>query len=166
MRSIFRPQGPIAVDVEDQHLLLSHRWHRNKAYGYAVRNHRDGGRAAPSRTLYLHRVIMQAQPGQFVDHISGDILDNRRCNLRLCTKSQNGMNRRKANFATTSRFHGVHWCRRAERWRAQIKLRTGRRPIGNFGSEEAAARAYDAAAREHFGEFARLNFPQAGKRAA
>lgn len=95
----------------------------------------------------------------FVDHINGDGLDNRRANLRPATKSQNTMNS-PLRLDSTSGFRGVSFTPQTGRWRAVIKVNYKRLHIGYFDEPEDAARAFDAAARIHHGEFARLNFPQ------
>lgn len=109
-----------------------------------------------TRCIKMHRLILGAEPGQFVDHINGDGLDNRRGNLRLCTKAENSRNRRihtgnVAGFKGVTPHHG--------RWRAVIKASGQRLSLGVFGTREEAARAYDAAAMVHHRGFARLNFP-------
>lgn len=104
----------------------------------------------------LHRVILDALPGQEVDHINGDGLDNRRCNLRLVHQQQNQMNRRAQRGS--SRFKGVSWHSSHRKWRAQIRHNGSKLWLGAFGSEDDAARAYDAAALELFGPYARVNF--------
>lgn len=122
---------------------------RHHVYRYACRK-------ADGRTLMLHRAIMQPPAGMVVDHINGDGLDNRRENLRIATRKQNAQNRRK-HKPTSSRFIGVYWHRYGKRWVAEIRGEH----LGMFTSEEAAARAYDAAARSKYGEFASLNFDAA-----
>lgn len=96
-----------------------------------------------------------------IDHKNGNGLDNRRSNLRFCTNAQNQHNQRKwgsrSGKPLSSRYKGVSWHRRGH-WRAKIQAQGKRRYLGQFQSEEAAARAYDRAARELHGEFAVLNF--------
>lgn len=108
----------------------------------------------PRPQVYLHRLLTAAQPGMDVDHANANALDNRRVNLRVATRTQNNANNRRRN---PSGFRGV--TPRGERWIARVM--TGGRPmhLGVYDSLHEAARAYDAAARELFGEFARLNFP-------
>lgn len=104
-----------------------------------------------------------------VDHANGNPLDNRRSNLRRATATENARNRRKSRPArgrvAASKYKGVHPSRDRRYYEATITLDGRNKRLGKFVHEEDAARAYDAAARVHFGAFARLNFPQgkAGK---
>ena len=108
----------------------------------------------------VHRKILGLFPndGLEVDHINHNGLDNRRCNLRVCTRQQNQMNKRA--MKGSSKFKGVFWHSHAKKWGACITLQGRNKYIGVFISEIDAARAYDRYAAEHFGEFAYLNFPQ------
>jgi hypothetical protein len=105
---------------------------------------------------------LQAPDGLTVDHISGDLLDNRRANLRLCTLAENQRNSAKQRRARASRYKGVHRGKGPRPWVAQIGARP-RCHIGCFATEEEAGRAYDAEARRRWGEYARLNFPMEGR---
>jgi len=113
-----------------------------------------------SKMVQLHRVIMKAKKGQIVDHINRDTLDNRKINLRICNKSQNGMNR-PANKNSKSGIKGVSWCVRDNRWTAHISKKIDgkykQKSLGNFKIKEEAASAYNKAAKELFGEFAFIN---------
>ncbi len=114
-----------------------------------------------SVAVLLHRLIAGAQPGEQVDHVNGDALDNRRCNLRICTPTQNMQNRRKSptkdGRPTTSQYKGVHFDAKRQRWIAQITIGGVQRKIGRFRDEMAAAAAYDVAACRLFGDFALTN---------
>ena len=111
---------------------------------------------------YAHRLAWLYVHGEWpseIDHINGDGLDNRLVNLRPVTSHQNHANRHK--IWGVSRYKGVN--RSASKrnpWRAEIQVKGRSIYLGVFPSQEAAARAYDAAAREHFGEFARTNFEE------
>lgn len=95
-----------------------------------------------------------------VDHINGDGLDNRRSNLREANAAQNAANA-GLRSDSVSGFKGVYPNTAGGLpWKAEIRANGKRRYLGIFGDPATAARAYDAAAREAFGEFARLNFPQ------
>lgn len=111
-----------------------------------------------SITVLMHRFILNAPPDKHVDHINGDGLDNRRSNLRLVTPAQNQQNLRTRQSKTG--FRGVQYDPRKRRHYARIKANNQKIWLGFFDSAEDAARAYDAAAIKHHGEFARVNFPR------
>ena len=89
----------------------------------------------------------------------GNPLDNRRANLRFCTRSQNNMNRRPS--MKTSKYKGVYFRKDTGKWRAEIKADGCRSNIGCYGTEESAAIAYNEAAKSLHGEYARLNIVSA-----
>lgn len=107
--------------------------------------------------IYLHRVIMDAPKGMDVDHINGDGLDNRRCNLRLATHSEN-MRNKSMQSNNTSGFKGVSWHKQNKKWTVTISTSGKDVYLGLFGNLEEAAVAYDKAAIEYYGEFARTNY--------
>ena len=156
-------QGYVAiVDSEDAEAVLAFRWHaRPCARGvYAGRNtRRPDGRRAPQ---LLHTFLTG---WSYVDHRNGDGLDNRRANLRETTRAENMRNRRR-NLNSTSGYKGVGWHKVAQKWWASIQADGRRRHIGLYPTAEEAALAYDAAARDLHGEYATLNFPAPGERAA
>lgn len=107
-------------------------------------------------SILMHRLILDAQLGEQVDHVNRNGLDNRRANLRLCSQSQNNANR-PARSGTSSKYKGVTWSRSIRRWTVQAGHGGY---VGCFPSEEDAARAYDVVAKNKWGEFALLNFPE------
>lgn len=108
--------------------------------------------------LQLHREVLGVGPEVDVDHGDHDGLNCRRHNLRAASDHQNqGNQRRRAD--NTSGFKGVGWKRDRGCWSARIKRGGRTSHLGYFDSPEAAAKAYDAAARETFGPFAYTNFP-------
>jgi hypothetical protein len=149
--------GQAVVDSAVAELLRGHVWSESPQ-GYAVAKIRRHGRQA---TLFMHRVIMGLAHGDFrhVDHVNHDKLDNRLSNLRLATNAQNQHNQVPRTGASSA-FKGVVWHRRDKRWIARIHVQSKAIVLGRFTDEIAAALAYDAAARRHFGEFAYLNFPE------
>jgi hypothetical protein len=105
----------------------------------------------------MHRVILGAKNGQFVDHLNRDTLDNRRQNIRLTTINHNNHNRVKG-FRNKTGFRGVSFSEGNKRWRASIRDNGRTRYLGCFGSPEDAAKAYDEAALQIYGEHAVTNF--------
>ena len=159
--SVRRPiplsQGLTAwVSPQDFRRVVKRKWSAFRKPGgcvYAQANLKAGGRWV---RVLLHRFVMDAPAGTQVGHRNGDGLDCTRDNLRLCTHGQNIHNQKPR--AGTSRFKGVSR-KTPTRWVAQIMANRKWKYLGLFATEEEAARAYDAAAVELHGEFARLNFP-------
>ena len=94
-----------------------------------------------------------------IDHINHNGLDNRRENLRICTNAENNRHRRKPKN-NTSGYKGVCWDKSKKKWRARIEKDNKNIHIGYYNILEEAARAYDAKAKELFGKYAQLNFPE------
>ena len=106
----------------------------------------------------VHRLVYLYHHGylpKFVDHINGNRVDNRIENLRDCSSSENNQNRIKK--IATSKWYGVCWAKKENRWKAQIQVNHTNKHIGYFATEDEAARAYNRAAKNSFGEFARIN---------
>jgi len=157
MRHIKLTRGLFAmVDDEDYEMLSHYKWMAcKKGSGfYAARNSEIGGRHT---TIRMHRQILLPDPDKEVDHINGDQLDNRRCNLRPCTRTQNRHNTRSA-AGSTSKFVGVYWDSQRKAWRARVTVDGKRVHVGLFQDETEAAKARDIAATEAYGEWAWLNF--------
>jgi hypothetical protein len=152
MKEIILTQGKVAiVDDDDYEWLNRLKWRYNT--GYAGRTI---GSRKNQKSVYMHRLILQVPDGLETDHINHDTLDNRKENLRICTRSENNCNR--ANKRNTSGFHGVHFNKEYKEWYATIMVNRLKKYLGNFKTAEEAARAYDKAARELHREFANLNF--------
>jgi len=145
------------VDDEDYKRVSQHKWCVNND-GYAVRGEYMGNHR--TKAILMHRFLARTPDGLETDHRNTDRLDNRKSNLRTATKQQNQMNSRKLTRAS-SQYKGVSYDKRSSRWDARIKVNYRSRLIGLFTSEIAAAMAYDIAARDLFGEYARLNFKPA-----
>lgn len=167
VRQIPLTRGLVAlVDAADFELVGNYNWHAVPSNPpgrfYAVRGTRVGGKY---RNIFMHNQLMGVEPSiaKAVDHKNHDGLDNRRENLRISDRYQNMRNRRKLKPGT-SKYKGVCFVSTMQTWEAKIAAgpvqRNGKRKqllLGRFSSEAEAARAYDAAATEHFGEFAVLN---------
>lgn len=147
-------QGFALIDDADAALVTGYHWHlhRRPNTNYAKASRTTGRRQQP----YMH-VLILGQRG--VDHINGDGLDNRRANLRKAGQVLNLANQRP-QVGRSSRYKGVSWYVPTRRWRASIKTCGRQRHLGYFDQEADAARAYDRAALDAWGEYARLNFPR------
>lgn len=137
------------VDEEDYDRVSVYNWcsYFNGRVPYAQCDH-----------VTMHHFILKV--ALEIDHKNLNGLDNRKENLRICSHSENGMNRPKRRTPTSSKFKGVSFARNVGKWHAEITIRPKRWNLGYFINEEDAARAYDKAALEKFGEFSILNFPR------
>ncbi len=151
------------VDAEDYNRLNKYKWCLSKTThtNYAltrVKAKRVKGKRAKRKAMLMHRFILNAPRHLVVDHINHNGLDNRKKNLRLCTRAENNRNRR--SFCKgTSRYKGVSWDKKRKLFLAAIRCNGKYYNLGRFKSETKAAKAYDKKAKELFGEFAFLNFP-------
>jgi len=147
------------AEPQDYYRLCNFKWtlNGNGIKFYAVRYARvDPGK---TKTIRLHREIMNPPAGFLVDHGNLDYLDNRRANLRLATHSQNQCNKAKRKSKTSSRFVGLSRDKTRGEWDVRLKHLGKNLWIGRFSDEIEAAKAYNAAVRKYHGEFTRLNFP-------
>jgi hypothetical protein len=150
------------VGAEDLAALPSTAVYSLDKDGYAVGNFYSEELRKGVRFL-VHRWVMREPEGLVVDHINGNRLDNRKSNLRACTVAQNSQNRRKpvknyAGGAPTSKFKGVYRRRqKPTKWYAAIRVAGRSQFLGSFDTETEAARAYNMAATEAWGEYAGLN---------
>lgn len=147
-------QGKFAiVDEEDYTKVIIYNWkllrlsHRLE---YVRASHKG-------KKIYLHRLIMGFPENKCIDHKNHNGLDNRKENLRKCTRAENNMNIPKRK-ESKSKFKGIFWHPKANKWCAQISINNKMCHIGLFNKEEDAAMAYDEKARIFYGEFACTNF--------
>jgi len=152
-------QGQVAlVDDEDFERLNAFKWHSqwnpHTQSFYAVRNSPKAG--GKQLTVRMHREIMGAKSNKQVDHENHNTLDNRKENLRVCTREQNARNGRSRRN-NTSGFKGVSWDKRALKWLAHVGAHGKAKHLGYFANPIEAAVAYDAAAVLVHGEFAMTN---------
>jgi hypothetical protein len=159
MKEIPLTRSKIAlVDDEDYPELSKFKWHaESKKYGfYACRRVNNQGKI---NRLSMSRFLMSPPKGLVVDHINHNTLDNCRSNLRVCSVGENCRNRKKPR-TNTSGYKGVVWQESRKSWRASLETGDKTVWLGNHGNREDAARAYDVKAKELFGAFAFLNFPE------
>ncbi len=150
-------RGVVLVDDADFPSLSKRKWFikKEKHTSYAVAMiYRDGKRT----TIRMHREILGLKKGDKHDgeHQDGDGLNNQRFNLRKCTRSQNSMNQHKTYGS--SQYKGVSLYKPTGKWRAEIMKDGKSHYLGAHALEDEAARVYDEAAKELFGEFANTNF--------
>ena len=156
MKEISLTKGKVAlVDDADYEFLSRFKW-----CAHAITNTFFASRR-PTKLFkheLMHRAILSPIPkGLEVDHIDGNSLNNQKSNLRPCTRSQNQWNSR-LNSNNTSGVKGVSWYKKRSLWVAHIGVLGKRKTLGYFDEKEAAALAYDNAARSLFGEFAKTNY--------
>jgi hypothetical protein len=145
--------GTVIVDDADYERVAAQRWyvmcprHISDDLSYAAAK-------INGRRVLMHRFLCDAADGIVIDHINRNGLDNRRSNLRPCTRAENLRNRKRGKN-NTSGFKGVYQER--GRWRAQINIGGRRFHLGSYKSAELAHSAYVTAAQQLHGEFARFN---------
>jgi len=141
------------VDADMFDYLNQWKWYY-KEPGYAERTqHVKNGK---KKHIKMHRLIMDTQEDMDVDHIDNDGINNTKENLRNCTRQQNLMNKSKQSNGK-SIFKGVYWEKGLNKWRSRIKANNKHIHLGVFLKEKEAAKAYNEAAKKHFGEFAYIN---------
>jgi hypothetical protein len=166
-------RGLIAIVDDEDAELAKFKWHIFGGHRtfYAMRNLRRLAGKRPR--VSLHRAVWaRAHPGEpmppKLDHRDGNGLNCRRSNLRPATTRENGRNRRMTTNNKAG-YIGVYLCRtesRSRPWRAELQADGQRAWCGYFETSQAAAIARDVVARDMFGDFATLNFPQPGERSA
>jgi len=157
-------KGKFAIVDDEDYDLFSGAVHAFCTDGiwYAVKSAHSGSNVYPHRQI-LERILGRSlNRAEHADHKNGDSLDNRRANIRLATSTENQRNRRKQRTfcgrPTSSIYKGVKFMPKEKRWHATIYI--ARKPVflGSYVNEIDAAYAYDKAACERFGDFARTNF--------
>jgi len=142
----------ILIDDENYDWLIKYKWYLDIT-GYARINIWISGKRTQK---LIHQLIINSQKGEEIDHIDRNTLNNQKENLRVVNKAQNQMNSKSRN-GSVSKFKGVGWHKRDKKWTAKICLNYKTRWLGYFNNEIDAAKAYNKAAKELFGEYANLN---------
>jgi len=148
------------VDPDDYYRLSEYNWFlsagiRNNSYAVRRSPNRNGKRG---KVIRMHREVANTPDGVVCDHINGNSLDNRKANLRSATHLQNSWNARKSSKSCSSKYKGVTFYKKQQKWQGQICVNGKKIFLGEFKEEKQAAKEYDKAAKKYFGEFAKLNF--------
>lgn len=130
------------IDLDDIDKVKDYKWSL-LSNGYV---------AYKSKKIRLHRFITDCPDNMVVDHINHNPLDNRKCNLRICTQQENMMNQ-SINSKNTSGITGVVWNKQKNRWMAQIMCNKKNINLGLFNTKEEAIEARKQAELEYFGEY-------------
>jgi hypothetical protein len=148
----------VLIDDEDYNKIKVYKWYINKD----KKNNRYTVRATlykklskynyKHKSIYIHSLIMNAKKGEVVDHKNHNTLDNRKCNLRICTNQQNIFNQ-KLNKRNTSGYKGVSFNKSAKKWKAKVCYNYKDYYLGLFSNILDAKKAYEIKAKELFKEF-------------
>lgn len=150
-------QGKFAIiDTEDFERVNQYKWQVAKRGRFFYATAYLGKRNGKYVRQYMHRFILNALPEQLLDHINYNGLNNRKSNLRFCSKSQNAANS-IGGKNRKSRYKGVYWQKDRKKWAADIRISNKTIHLGRFKKESEAGYAYNQAAIRYFDTFARLN---------
>lgn len=139
----------IFFDIEDLPIINSRRWYVDKD-GYLASSYIYNGCRC---FAMFHRIVMNAKPGQIVDHINRNRADNRKNNLRCCSRFENNLNRGRRSTNKSGTI-GVYYDDKRNKWIANITYNKRRIFIGRFSTKEAAVKARLQKEAELFKEFA------------
>lgn len=154
------PDGEECVKIpltQNKYALIDEEdWERINSYKWRIKSssNTEYAQTGDSKSVFLHRFIMSPPNNKEIDHINGNGLDNRKKNLRICTRSQNIINRK---FDNKTGYRGVKWYKPYKKWTAVITKNYKSYNLGYFLNKEDAAHAYNKAAIKYHGNFAQLN---------
>ena len=151
-------QGQFALmSVSDLPLVESRRWYAVKASSGLTWYAMTGKNGLPDgMSRLMHRHIAAVSPGECVDHVDGNGLNNLRENIRCATRSQNNQNSRRRRDSSSG-YKGVYFHRASGKWMARVGINGKHRYLGLYDTALKAAVAYDACVVSNFGEFAKTN---------
>jgi hypothetical protein len=144
----------VLIDDDSYELVMANQpWHIKNRRGDRIYFEHSTGWKKPK--IILHRLIINCSKGMVVDHINGDTLDNRRCNLRICSVKENNMNTKRSKRNSTG-YKGVTFDKYHKKYRANIVKDGKRKLLGYFDDAEKAYAAYCEANKNIHGEFGRV----------
>tara|TARA_R100001530_G_scaffold129889_1_gene100468 strand:+ start:342 stop:833 length:492 start_codon:yes stop_codon:yes gene_type:complete len=138
------------VDLCDYDELSGYKWYEIERKHTSHVARWDG-----KKHIYMHRQIMNPKDDELIDHVNHNGLDNRRSNLRVCTRKENSRN--CVSRIGKSKYKGVSWHKASKLWHARIMVDRKSKNLGYFKNEEDAGRAYNNAVVKFFGQFAYPN---------
>lgn len=147
-----KPRKYTIIDDEDYGYLNQWNWYfggGDYTGSYVIRK-------SPEGTRYIHRELMHPKKGEYVDHINGNKLDNRKKNLRIVDGTQNLANMHKTRVGS-SKYKGVQWRKDTKMWRVRVKVYGQEIHGGYYYDEKEAAKAYNRIAKDVFGQHSYLN---------
>lgn len=133
------------IDIEDVDSCKKYKWSLTKD-GYVL-TYKNG------KYIYLHRLLLNAKEGEYVDHINFNTLDNKKNNLRVCTNAQNLQHRSKLTKINTSGYHGISFDKEKNKWQVEIQYNKHRKFVGYFKEINDAIIARKEAEEKYFGEY-------------
>jgi hypothetical protein len=140
----------VLIDDEDFNKIKIFKWiinYNKTSKDYRIKSSIENGKFS------LHRLIMDAKKGEYIDHINHNTLDNRKNNLRKCTNQENGFNR-KIGKNNKSGVKGVYWDKQKKKWRATIGYNYKHIYLGYYENLEEAKNIYNKKAKELYKNFA------------
>lgn len=142
------------IDKDDYNKISKGYWGKYKDSNYFCS-------LIEGKKYWLHRYIMNAAHGEYVDHINNDFNDYRKSNLRLCNNAENNRNRwlQKNN---TSGYPGISWAKREQKWRSRIKVNGQEKHLGYFDNIDDAIFAKRIAEEKYFKDFSYSNSQKKG----
>ncbi len=144
------------IDSEDYAVVSKRNWRRIAGYAACTQPRvRENGKIK-RKTLFMHVLINKTPVGMQTDHINGNILDNRKENLRSVTHQQNQMNKKTSSTSSTG-IKGVGWCKQTKKYKVSIFHEGKRRTLGRFDCIKKATQVYNDFAVQSHGKYARLN---------
>ena len=145
-------------DKENYEKVKLYKWGLRKAHKQGYPNYVYTVNKISGENIYLHHFIMNSNQQEImIDHIDSDGLNNCKNNLRFCSNSENHMNKTKNFKGNQSGFKGVVFHPKTGKWQAQTHINGKQTYLGIYNTPEEAAKAYNIAVKEHYGEFAKLN---------
>lgn len=158
MKEVKLTRGFVAlVDDDDFGRVSAIKWRYCPVRGkheYAMGT--TSGSHKTRKHMFMHRLLLNAPKGMDVDHIDGNGLNNQRSNIRLATRAQNQMNKKKKP-ACSSIYKGVYFRKCRRKWISYIRINKQKTFVGYFDTEVEAALAWNEAAKKNHGKFAVLN---------